>query len=86
MENIFHYIGIAFYLLLPAAVLFLILNIIYRRLKGKSTHSSGSTFVGEHIYKIWETGQHKSAVEEIQYQREEEREEAEPGDPPEPGK
>ncbi len=85
MPDLFEYIGIAMYLIIPGAVLYLFLNIIYRRIKGKSIHSAGSTFVGEHIFKIWETGQRKSAVEEIQYQREEAREEDDSGDPPEPG-
>lgn len=85
MEKFSEYAGFVLAFILPGAVLFLFLNILWRKIRGKSTFSSGTTFVGEHIYKIWETGQHRTSVEEVQYQREEEREEAEPGEPPESG-
>ena len=85
MSGISEYIGFFLAILIPGAVFVLLISLIWRRIKGKNTFSPGTTFIGEHVYKFWEPGQSKTAVEEIQYQREDEREEAEPGDPPEPG-
>jgi len=82
MDTLVQIVTIAFYMIIPAAVLFLLINIIYRRIKGKSIHSAGSIFVGEYIFKEWEPAGKRAAVEEIQYQREEKRDDAESGDPP----
>ncbi len=72
-------------MIIPIGLLLLIINILYRKFKGKSWFTSGTSFVAENLYKSWETGEKKAAVEEIQYQREEKREEADSGDPPEAG-
>jgi hypothetical protein len=85
MEQYYQYLMIAAYMIIPIGVLLLIINIIYRKIKGKSMFTSGTTFVGENMISIWETENKKAAVEEIQYQREEKRDEAEPGEPPEAG-
>ena len=85
MEDLYRYISIAFYLLIPLGVLALIISIIYRKLKGKNIYSAGTSFVGEYMFSIWEPGEKKAAVEEMQYMREDQREEAESGDPPEKG-
>jgi len=86
MNEIFQYILIASYFIIPLGVLALIINIIYRKIKGKSMFTSGTTFVGENIYMIWETMSSKKSVEEIQYERDEKREDEDAGDPPEPGR
>ena len=85
MESIFQYISIALYMLIPLGVLALCISIIYKRLRGKNVHSAGISFVGEYLFKQWETKGKRAAVEEIQYERDEKREDAESGDPPEPG-
>ncbi len=82
----FQYFLIAFYFIIPLGVLALIINIIYRKIKGKSMFTSGTTFVGENLFMIWETMSSKKAVEEIQYARDEKREDEDSGDPPESGR
>jgi len=86
MNEIFQYILIASYFIIPLGLLALIINIIYRKIKGKSMFTSGTTFVGENLYMQWETMSNKKAVEEIQYERDEKREDEDSGDPPEPGR
>ena len=82
MDTLFRIIGIGFYMLIPLGVLALIISIIYKKIKGKSVYSAGTSFVGQHLFKIWEPGGKKKAVEEIQYESEDKRDDAESGDPP----
>lgn len=86
MNDIFQYILIGSYFIIPLGVFALIINIIYRKIKGKSMFTSGTTFVGENMFMLWETMSKKKAVEEIQYERDEKREDEDSGDPPEPGR
>jgi hypothetical protein len=85
MENLYHYIGLAFYLIIPVGVILLCANIIYRKIKGKSLFRSGTSFVGEYMIQEWETSGKRNAVKEIQYEREDKRDETDQGDPPKPG-
>jgi len=84
MENLYRYIGLAFFMIIPAGVLWLCANIIYRKIKGKRLFTSGTTFVGEYLIQQWETAGRRDAVIEIQYEREDKRDEAESGAPPDP--
>lgn len=86
MNEIFQYILIGSYFIIPLGLLALIINIIYRKIKGKSMFTSGTSFVGENLYMQWETMSNRKAVEEIQYERDEKRDEEDSGDPPEPGR
>jgi hypothetical protein len=85
MENLNFYISIALYLIIPLSLFIILVLIIYRRIKGKKWFGSGTSFIAEHLYTQWESKEGKAAVEEIQYQRDHERDDAESGDPPEPG-
>jgi hypothetical protein len=85
MENVFQYISIGLYMIIPVGVLALCISIIYKRIRGKNVHSPGTSFVGEYLFKQWETKEKRAAIEEIQYERDEKREDAESGEPPEPG-
>lgn len=84
MENLYRYIGLAFFMIIPAGVLWLCASIIYRKIKGKGLFTSGTTFVGEYLIQQWETAGRRDAVIEIQYEREDKRDDAESGDPPDP--
>jgi len=85
MEDLYRYISIGFYLLIPLGVLALVVSIIYRKIKGKSIYSAGTSFVGEYMFSLWETKGKKAAVEEMHYMSEDQREEADSGDPPKKG-
>jgi hypothetical protein len=85
MDSLIQIITIAFYMIIPLGVLFLLVNIIYRKIRGKSIHSTGTIFVGEYIFKEWEPAGKRAAVEEIQYQREDKRDDAESGEPGDKG-
>jgi hypothetical protein len=86
MADIYRYIGLAFYLIIPLGVFALCLSIIWRKLKGKSLYQSGTSFVGEYIYQQWETKGRRTAVEEILYEREVKRNDPETGEPGNPDK
>ena len=85
METLVQILTIGFYMIIPVGVLALMINIVYRRIKGKSWFNSGTSFVGENIYMEWDTLSKRKAIEEVQYEREDKRNDAESGDPPEPG-
>ncbi|MFH1699415.1 MAG: hypothetical protein ABIE07_02410 [Candidatus Zixiibacteriota bacterium] len=85
MEGLLNYLIIACGFILPAGVFALIGYIIYRRLRGKSTHTAGTSFVGENIFMNMGQENQKSAMEEVQYIREDKRDDADSGDPPKPG-
>ena len=81
MDTFFRIMGVAFYMLIPLGVLALCISIIYKKITGKSVYSTGSSFVGQYLFQIWETQGKKEAVEEIQYEEENKRDDAESGDP-----
>jgi hypothetical protein len=83
MEDWYRYVGIAFYAIIPLGVLALCINIIYRKIRNKNICNSGTSFVGEYMYMLWETKGKRGAVEEIQYERDQKQDDAESGDPPE---
>jgi len=85
MDNFYRYISIGFYFLIPLGVLALIISIVYRKIRGKNIYSAGTSFVGEYMFSIWEPKGKKAAVEEMQYMREDQREEADSGDPSKKG-
>lgn len=49
---------------------------------GKSVYNTGSSFVGQYLFQIWETRGKKEAVEKIQYEDENKRDDAESGRSP----
>jgi hypothetical protein len=67
--------------LIPLGVLALIISIIYKKIRGKSVYSTGTSFVGQYLFQIWEPEGKKKAVEEIQYESENKRDDGESGDP-----
>ena len=82
MNDIVYYITIGVGFIIPIGVLCLIINVIYRKIKGKSTFTAGTSFVGENIFMNLESQTKKTATEEIQYHRDEKRNDSETGDPP----
>ena len=85
MEDFYRYINLTFYLIIPVGVFLLCANIIYRKIKKKNLFTSGTSFFGEYMIQEWEIAGKRNAVKEIQYEREDKRDDAEPGDPPAPG-
>lgn len=85
MESFWNNVIIATGFILPVGVFALIVYIIIRRIRGKSTHTAGTSFVGENLFMNMGSKNNKSAMEEVQYIREDKRDDAESGDPPEPG-
>jgi hypothetical protein len=68
------YIVIAFSL--PAGVLALIVYGLYRKFRGKTWYDTGTSFMAQHIFTQYASKSSKKAVEEINYQKEDERDEA----------
>ncbi|MFH1701198.1 MAG: hypothetical protein ABIE07_11485 [Candidatus Zixiibacteriota bacterium] len=85
MESFWNNVIIACGFILPAGVLALIIYIICRRIRGKSTHTAGTSFVGENLFMNMGSENSKSAMEEVQYIRQDKRDDADSGDPPKPG-
>jgi hypothetical protein len=81
MKSFWNNVIIAAGFLLPGGVFALIVYIIYRRIRGKSTHTAGTSFVGENLFMNMGSKSNKSAMEEVQFIREDKRDDAESGDP-----
>ena len=69
-------------LIIPIGVFSLIIYIIIRKLRGNSTHTAGTSFIGEIVFTNLGHNHQKEATEEIIFNREEKRDDAESGDPP----
>lgn len=85
MEAIIRNISIIIPVVIMLVFIAFIAYAIYRRIKGKPWLTSGSVSVGRNIYMDFENKEKRTAMEEVIYQEEDEREEADGGEDPEPG-